>query len=220
MFLRLLLLLLVFLNLGVAGWLLFGEPDRAAPPAGEPGVPTLELLSELASGPDAESAELVEAPRGELLAGTACFSLGPFATEAEVRQVLAALTAHVARIQYRQEQSTSSRGWWVYLPALASRDEALRTARELSGHGVRDYYVVTAGDRENTISLGLFHDPENARRRRDAIAAMGFSPALHERTEQVLQFWVDYALLPDSDFDWTTQLPDRSGLRASARACF
>lgn len=220
MFLRLLFLLLCALNLGVAGWLAFGEERGMLPPATEPGVPGLQLLAETARDAAAASAELAMAPQGRPAAGWRCFALGPFATESDVRQALDALTPRVDSIQYRQEQSTSSRGWWVYLPALASRDEALHTARELSARGVRDYYVVTAGERQNTISLGLFHDPDNARRRRDDIAAMGFAPVMHERTEQVPQFWVDYALAEERDFDWRAHLAGRTGLQASERACF
>lgn len=48
MFVRVLFLLLVALNLGAGAWLLFGrEPARALPPATDPGVPELRLVSEV-----------------------------------------------------------------------------------------------------------------------------------------------------------------------------
>ena len=220
MFLRFLLLLLVALNLGVAGWLLVGDNARPMPSAADPGVPELRLLSEQGGNAEAQSAELSQAPQKAPASTDQCHTLGPFATEADVRKALDALTPHVAGIQFRQEQSTASRGWWVYLPALPNRDAALETARKLSDHGVRDYYVVTAGDRQNTISLGLFHDPANARRRSQAIAELGFQPVMHERTEQVLQFYVDYALSPGQSLDWHHYLPDQSGIQSSTRQCF
>lgn len=47
MFVRVLFLLLVALNVGAGAWLLFGrEPARAPPPATDPGVPELRLVSE------------------------------------------------------------------------------------------------------------------------------------------------------------------------------
>lgn len=220
MFLRFLFLLLVTLNLGVAGWLVFGDTPSAAPPATDPGVAELRLLSEQGGSQASQSAELSQAPQKALNSSDHCFTLGPFTTEADVRGALDALTPQVAGIQFRQEQSTASRGWWVYLPALPNRDKALETARQLSDKGVRDYYVVTAGDRQNTISLGLFHDPDNARRRRKTLADMGFTPVMHERTEQVLQFYVDYALPRDKSLDWHPYLPDDSGIQSSPRNCF
>lgn len=220
MFLRLLLLLLVALNLGVAGWLLLGDSSTPMPPRTDPGVPELHLLSEQGGTPEARSAELSQAPRKAPGAGDQCFALGPFATEADVRQVLDALSPHVSGIQFRRDQATKSRGWWVYLPALSSRDQALETARRLSDMGVRDYYVVTAGDRENTISLGLFRNPDNARRRRQTIAALGFEPVMHERTEQVLQFFVDYAIPVGAALDWRQYLPGRTDIAAQQRRCF
>ena len=220
MFLRLLFLLLLALNLGVAGWLLFGGREPPPPPPTAPGVPELYLLSERGDNPAEQGAELSQAPQRAVNASDHCFSLGPFPTEADVRAALDALTPHVAGIQYRQEQATASRGWWVFLPALPDRESALKVARQLSDKGVRDYYVVTAGDRQNTISLGLFHDPGNAERRRADIAALGFNPSMNERTEQLPLYYVDYALAAGQNLDWSTYLPGRSNVAAKPMTCF
>ena len=221
MFLRFLFLLLLALNLGVAGWLAFGSHEPVPRPAADAGVPELQLLSERGGDVLQQSAELSAAPQPQAPArDDRCFSLGPFSTEADVRVALDRLTPHVARIQYRQEQATASRGWWVFLPALPDRESAIRVARELSDKGVRDYYVVTAGDRQNTISLGLFHDPANAERRRDAIRALGFEPSMNERTEQLPLYYIDYAVPAGRDFAWAEHLPSRTDLSTRATGCF
>ena len=220
MFIRLLLLLLLALNLGVAGWIAFGDHAPRQPSATAPGVPELRLLSEQGDSEDAQSAEMSQAPQRAVTGSDQCFSLGPFPTEADVRVALDALTPHVAGIQYRQEQATASRGWWVYLPALPDRDEALKVARQLSDKGVRDYYVVTAGDRQNTISLGLFHEPANAQRRHDAIEALGFKPVMHERTEELPLYFVDYALDKGEALNWEDYLPAHPDLKVTTRSCF
>jgi len=59
---------------------------------------------------------------------------------------------------------------------------------------VRDYYVVTAGEQQNTVSLGLFRDQGNAERRRAEIAALGLKPQIDTRTEELPQYWLDFAL--------------------------
>ncbi len=219
MFLRLLFLLLLALNLGVAGWLILGDDSRPVPPATDPAVPELELLSEQGTGSQPPSAELSQAPEKAGGADMACYALGPFATEADVRRAMDALTPQVAGVQFRREQATSSRGWWVYLPAFPDRDKALDAARKLSSLGVDDYYVITAGDRENTISLGLYHNPDNARRRREDITAMGFAPVMHERTEQILQYYIDFAIPQDQTFDWRQYIDTRTGLSQRKRQC-
>src|SRR5436190_1365258 len=92
---------------------------------------------------------------------------------------------------------------WLYF-APPPRAQAL--ARQLSERGVRDYYVVTAGDQPNTISLGLFHDQANADKRRDEVAKLGFAPQVVARTEQLPVYWIDFAEERDHPLDWRAHL--------------
>jgi hypothetical protein len=218
MFLRLLFLLLIALNAGVAGWLLFGRSAAPLPPATDPGVPELQLLSERAGAALPRAAASVpESPAQRSL--DRCLSIGPFDTQADTRVAIDALTPHVPRIQYRELQTTQSRGWWVFLPPLASREAALSAARALSAKGISDYYVVTAGDQQNTVSLGLFHDPDNARRRRDQLVKLGFQPQLAERTETLPVYQVDFALPAAPGFDWRAYV-GASDIQAQPISCF
>ncbi|KGI78883.1 SPOR domain-containing protein [Oleiagrimonas soli] len=223
MFVRLLFLLLIALNVGVGAWLVLGDGShRSMPAPTDPGVPALHLLSEsggASGGGVSATAAASGAPKRPVQAGSRCLSIGPFDTQSDTRDAVNALTAHVADIQYRQEQTTQSTGWWVYLPPLPSRDQALAMARQLSAKGVSDYYVVTAGDRQNTISLGLFHDPDNARRRQQQLIDLGFKPELKERTETLPEYWVDVALPAKSDFDWHRYLT-RTDISAKPVSCF
>ena len=219
MFARLLFLLLIALNIGVGAWLAFGPaPVRALPPATDPGVPELKLLSE--QGVQSPAALAAQRARANADKGDGkCLRIGPFDTQSDTRDAIHALGPHVADIQYRQEQTTQSTGWWVYLPPLPSRDQALAMARKLSAKGVSDYYVVTAGDRQNTISLGLFHDPANAKRRQKQLVDLGFQPRLQERTETLPQYWVDIALPKKPGFDWHAYLK-RDDVKATPVDCF
>ncbi len=218
---RLLFLLLLAANLGVGAWLwLVPRDSRPALPATEPGVAPLVLLAErdgntLASA----SAELAAAP--EAAAGNdRCLGIGPFPTQSDVRGALNTLAPDVKRIRFREASTRQSRGFLVYLPAPATRDEALGVARQLSGRGVRDYYVVTAGDQQNTISLGLFRDRNNAERRRGEIAALGFTPAITERLEELPVYWLEFALASESTLDWRNKLPTLLDIGERATACF
>jgi len=221
MFARMLFLLLLALNIGVGCWLYFAPQTTAAQlPATDPGVPELELLSELERPGEANAAELASAPESVAdLRNDTCRSVGPFATQADMRSALNALTPLVSRIQYREANATETRGYWVYLSAVSSREQALAIARQLSAKGVRDYYVVTAGDQQNTISLGLFRDKGNAEKRRSEVAALGFEPQLITRTEELPVYWVDFATDPQHPVDWRTRVAGRE-LREEPVTCF
>jgi hypothetical protein len=214
---RALVVLLLVMNLGVAVWWFLRpehEPRRHAPT--EPAVAALELLSELETR--SVVGELAEAPQPIAPnADAVCQRIGPFLTQADLRRAVGALTPVVQRIQFRETRARASRGYWVYMPAQASRDAALATARELAARGLRDYYVVTAGDRQNTISLGLFREISNARQRQADVQAMGFSAELGERTEEIPQYWVDIAA--DPRFSWRAQLGGYAGVDSSSIEC-
>ena len=222
MFIRALFLLLLALNLGGACWLFFAHrPVPAKLPATDPGVPELMLLSEREGAGDAASAELSSAPENAAdLAKDQCRTLGPFPTQADTRVAMNAMTPLTKRIRMRETHATQTRGYWVYLPANPSREQALGMARDLSAKGVRDYYVVTAGDQQNTISLGLFRDQANAQRRRTEISALGFKPQINARTEDTPAYWIDYALAGNEPPGWRSHVPIPSEAHETDITCF
>ena len=216
MFVRVLVLLLLVSNLAVAAWWwLRPVPQPPLPPATVEGVAPLRLLAELEP---ASSAELAEAPAPSSAQGETCLEVGPFPTRTDLRRAFNALAPAALRIQFREATVQSDRGWWVYLPAPATREEALAIARELSARGLRDYYVVTAGEDANTISLGLFRERANADARQAQVRAQGFEADLARRVEPVTQYWIGLALAPEAD--WRARLGGYSGLESRQIGCF
>lgn len=219
MFLRLLFVLLIALNIAVGAWLVLGQDDIHVPSVTDPGVPMLHLLTERpdlvaatppadatsAPPPSAASTAMATSAGAPLTpiaaAGTAasyrCLALGPFASQQALRDARTRLASNTARSRSRQEQSQRSRGWWVYLPAQASRDQALAVAQRLAKAHIDDYFVISSGDQPNTISLGLFNDPANARKRREQLVAAGFPAQMTERVETVPEYWLD-VVVPDA----------------------
>ncbi|HET6604126.1 MAG TPA: SPOR domain-containing protein [Xanthomonadaceae bacterium] len=211
---RILVALLVAMNLAVAIWWIVREPvPPATVPATEPGIPALRLLGELE--PELP-AELSAAPVADD-AVESCLEIGPFRTRADLRRAFNALMPAVERIQYRETRARSERGFWVLIPAFEDRERALVTARELSARGIADYYVVTAGENENTISLGLFREQANAQERRDAVVALGFPAEIRDRTEEVPHYWIAMAAAPG--FDWRARLGGYAGVEAQPIQC-
>ena len=223
MFLRLLFVLLSALNIAVGAWLLLGQPYPRGGSPTDPGVPELRLLSELPESAPPASATVATAysvtPAKPGAAGRACLSLGPFATPQDLRNARQALAAEVTRMRSRQEQTSQTSGWWVYLPPAASRAQALEQVRELSAHHISDYFVVSSGDQSNTISLGVFKDPANARKRRDEIVAAGFPARMSERSESVPEYWLDLVVADSAHFDWRSRIR-AAGVGSHSAGCF
>jgi len=198
------LLLLVCLNLAAALWWVAHAPAQALRlPITDAGVPGLTLLAEAELDNAPASAELAVAP-ARLDATPACFSVGPFETPSALRRAVDALGTSVGKLQYREAQVQSTRGFRVYIPAAASRADALAGARTLAAQGMRDYYVVTAGPGENTVSLGLFREEENARKRLVEVQALGIKAVMEASSEERPQWWLEIAVA--ADYDWRTPL--------------
>ncbi|WP_347261631.1 SPOR domain-containing protein [Rudaea sp.] len=219
MFVRVLFLLLLALNIGAACWLYFApRAPLAETPAADPGVAKLVLLSETDHSTPTAARTPPKAPSDP--ARETCLSIGAFATQADVRAAIKALTPLVARIQFRETRVTEVRGYWVYLPAPGNRERALDIARQLSSKGISDYYVVTAGEQPNAISLGLFREQANADKRLGEIRALGFKPEVVKRSDEVPIYWIDYAQAGDAPINWRAQVPARSELHAQPIDCF
>lgn len=229
MFLRLLFVLLVALNIAVGAWLVLGQDDAHVRRVTDPGVPVLHLLTERDSAapetPEgrtpaaAEASAASAAAPARTLPQTRCLALGPFASLQALRGARGRLAPVVSRSRSRQEQSQQSHGWWVYLPAQASRAQALAQARRLAAAHVGDYFVVSSGDQPNTISLGLFKDPSNARKRRDDVVAAGFPARLTERVETVPEYWLDVVVADSDPARWQQRLHDL-GVGSHSTGCF
>lgn len=218
---RALIALLLMMNLTLALWLWWRSPvEPASRPITANSASSLVLLSEEASTLDATLA--AAEPDGPpeptpALDQLECVEIGPFLTQADLRRAMSVFSVGADRIQYRETRANANRGYWVFLPAQRSRDEALARARELSAKGVRDYYVVTAGARENTISLGLFQDQSNAQSRHEAVRALGFDAQLQPRTDEIPNYWIDLAVV--SGYDWLARLGSFNGVNGSPITC-
>jgi len=227
MFLRLLFVLLTALNIAVGAWLLLGQPYARGGMPSDPGVTELRLLSEMpVPAPAATAATPAAATAAAPAVATpprnlsySCLALGPFATPQDLRSARQALSTQTVRMRSRQEQTSQTSGWWVYLPATGSRTQALAVARQLAARNINDYFVVSAGDQPNTISLGLFKDPANARKRRDEVAAAGFPARMSERSESVPEYWLDLVVADGGNFDWRSRVRT-AGIGSHSTGCF
>lgn len=218
---RIVVLVLLVMNLGVGlWWWLRTPPPEPVVASAEPGVPSLQLLSELALAGDAppDEAESVGPPK-PLSAPEAreCLKLGPWVTQVDLRRAMNVLKPAVNRIQFRETREVIRRGYRVFLASPGSREEALASARELSARGLTDYYVVTAGDDQNSISLGLFRDENNANTRLRQVRAQGFDAQMEPRNDELPQYWIDIDV--DQGVDWRALLGRQGDIGTESIPC-
>ncbi|HEY0661693.1 MAG TPA: SPOR domain-containing protein [Lysobacter sp.] len=192
MLVRALIVLLLVLNLGVAAWWATRAPPPA-PVAVEPalGVARLQLLGEATSRTPAATANVpatttaaTSAPPppptapdfAALPTPQQCFAFGPFASKPAADAALAKLRPQVQSATAREEVvATAARGWRVFLPPLASLEEAQATAQRIAAAGFDDFLIVREGVEANSIALGRYRSEEGARKRAEALVAAGFA---------------------------------------------
>jgi len=205
---------LVLINLLLLGW----NASKATPKPSastqtettvqQSSVPSITLLS--------ETSLISRAPQPE---ESSCYTMGPLTSVNELRQTRDQLSGYTVVMYDRQSTAQVDKGFWVYLPAFDSRTQAITAANELSSMGVRDYFVVTSGDNNNTLSLGLFSGRANAEERQQEIRALGYDARLAVRRDNEPRYWVDFRLKEDVEAPWSYIVNSSSTARHLALNC-
>lgn len=195
-------MILLMANIGFYVWSQkLSTPQTQKFTANDPGTEKLKLLSELPKTPIRTPETTVATSVQQI-----CYSAGPFDSEAAIQTTEELITPLVLKSSIRKLTTTQEAGYWVYLPAMPTRAEALAKGRELAAAKVKDYYVVTAGNHENTVSLGLYREQYNADNRITELTRKGFAVQKEVRIEQWPEFWLDYSVTEEQ----LPQIPDLS----------
>ena len=201
--------LLITINLILLVLLMRGGAADALPaptiPELDPKLPRLQLVRDMVHTQE--------------LGGAPCFSIGPLSSSLAQQRAEDRLRATAQRVRSRQTQSDRDLGWWVFLPA-GSRSEAMELTRQLAEDGQDDFFVVTRGDMENVVSVGLYENLENARARHRQMLARGFRAELEIRRESTPQFWVDYRADTRQESAWRFILEASPGAQRRAIPCW
>lgn len=138
-------------------------------------------------------------PRREELPGTpvsasetACLFLGSFDQEAQAKEVEQRLIALDIQSQVQEVDAAAGVDYWVYLAPLASRQASLRQLKELQARKI-DSYIISQGDLQNGISLGIFPRMDSAESVMARLKDAGYEPAMRELSRSHRDFWVRIA---------------------------
>jgi cell division septation protein DedD len=170
-----------------------------------------------------ESAEIAVLPSGAIDAvvpvDVGCTSVGPFRELSQAAAAAATLRGAGYQPVQRVGEGDVWIGYWVYLPAIATEQEANDILARVRAEGIADSYVIPNSDSGNLVSLGVFSEISGVSRRRDQVRALGYEPQVVDRTRRATVYWVDVALASDQVLDFDALQPPGRIIRLEQRPC-
>lgn len=121
-----------------------------------------------------------------------CYAIGPYQDDFNASHVLARATALglTGKLQSVTAEDQEPSQYWVHVPPRASRQEAMKTLRELQGRKV-DSYIITQGELAEGISLGLFRNRESAEQILNQVKSFDIPVAIRTVSETNQELWVE-----------------------------
>ncbi len=130
-----------------------------------------------------------------------CFQIGPFAKDSEL--AVAKTQLRTKSLQIEKEQTTEEQqltGIWVYIPPTGSSEAARQKAKQLSADGIKEFGIVTSGEFDHAISLGLYSKPVNAELRVTELKSKGHPEVtVQERHKTTTHHWIIVSLPPGKE---------------------
>jgi cell division septation protein DedD len=198
------------------------ETATAVPPAealpGEPtsAPPAPSVESEPDPSPPAATEPADPVP---VLAGETCTSVGPFRELSQAASAAATLREAGHQPTQRVAEGDIWIGYWVYIPALPTDEEAEEVLEKVRADGMSDAYIIPNSDSGNLVSLGVFSEISGVSRRRDQVRALGFEPQVVDRTRRATVYWVDVTLAAGQTLDFDALQPPGRIIRLEQRSC-
>ncbi len=145
-----------------------------------------------------------------------CTTIGPFRELSQAATAASTLRAAGFEPEQRVAEGDIWIGYWVYIQAIPSMDEANKILAKVRESGIADSYVIPNSDSGNLVSLGVFSEISGVSRRRDEVRALGFEPHVVDRTRRATVYWVEVALRGDQSH--RLRKPAAAGPHHAARA--
>jgi hypothetical protein len=183
---RLILVSLLIINLAYLGYQ-FTQPveleqEKSIDVAVASGAEPIRLLAEISAKPKANNT----APsKNEPL----CWAVGPYPVELDAKHLYARMLAMDIPAKVKTQSVVIKEEFWVYLPPMANRKQAMRKLNELQKRKV-DSFVITEGELENGISLGLFGKQESVDRLLAKLKEKNITASVKPLKRTRNQYWV------------------------------
>jgi len=154
------------------------------------------------------------------ISGPLCYTLGPFKESQLAQEAARQFRQNNIDISSRSAVEKEYMGMMVYIDGHQSRAEAIDTAESLKAKGVRDYIIVNEPGKSNILSLGVFSLKKNAERRREKIAALGYTVDSEPRYRNRRIYWLDYSQAENDRLgELVERLKKELGISRISRKC-
>jgi len=183
------------------------ELPAETPPADEPA----------SEQPDVPAAG--DAPSARAAVAQTCVSVGPFRELSQAATAAANLRAGGLDPVQRAVEGDIWVGYWVYLAAIPTLDEAEAILAKLQDSGIADSYVIPNSDTGNLISLGVFSEIARAGSRLSEVREQGYEATISDRTRRATVYWVDVLLDEGRALDFESLQPPGRIMRLEQRPC-
>ena len=146
---------------------------------------TNELVAEL---PDIRPADLGDD------SSASCFTFGPLPEERQAQGLMDWFRSRGAGTQIRHTDEQRRQLFWIYLAPQESKESAMAMMKELKTRGINDYRLISRGNLENAISLGLFSSQSAVNKRLGELKNKGYKPIVvpYSNLDQI--YWLDIRL--------------------------
>ena len=190
----------------------------SAPPPKPAAAPTPAPAPVVVTPPAKETVVAAVTTSGDGAAGR-CTTIGPFRELSQAATAAATLRAAGFEPEQRVAEGDIWIGYWVYIQAIPSVDEANKILAKVRESGITDSYVIPNSDSGNLVSLGVFSEISGVSRRRDEVRALGFEPHVVDRTRRATVYWVEVTLRADKTIDFESLQPPGRIMRLEQRPC-
>lgn len=197
---RLIVVSLLLINLAYLGYQftlpVAQEQDATIDVAVSSGAQPIRMLSEM----DTQVKAGASKPKQDAL----CWAVGPYPVELDAKHLYARMLAMDIPALVKTQSVVIKEEFWVYLPPLANRKQAIRKLKELQKRKV-DSFVITEGELENGISLGLFGRQASVNRLLEKLKKKNIDASVKPLTRTRNQFWVTAPVNPQYPMDEKTR---------------
>lgn len=160
---------------------LAAQQNQVAESGGAKGV---VLLSEM--GEARKSEQTVSEVDGE---EGSCLLVGPLASVAIMERFQAAMQEKGIAAQQMIREVDSGSDYWVHLELQPSARATARLLEELKANG-HESFVVSEGDLEGVIALGIYSDEQDARENLSMLTASGYDASIYRMQRRAREYWL------------------------------
>lgn len=146
------------------------------------GVPSVTLLNEIKN----KTTKLGVTKKNH---DQLCWAAGPFPVEMDAKHLISRMLAIDIRADIKPQSVVVKKEFWVYLPPLANKIQAIRKLKELQKRKI-DSFIITEGELANGISLGLFGQQESVERLTAELAKKKINVSIKEIERSRDEYWV------------------------------